>query len=143
MRRTDALQSHNVIWWWFIQKRSEDKFTHLRVQLSSFSPHWLYKTMTRHLERQYKSDKSGPLFCLQYLPTTAVNKHHQGTNNAAKKAKRQARESPAISIVEKNKKIQILRYIISLGLFQMRKFGLEQDNRTLKPQRAVTDKRLT
>lgn len=91
-----ALQSHYVIWWWFIQKRSEDKFTHLRSHLSSFSPHWLYKTMTRHLERQNKSDKSGSLFCLQNFPTTAVNKYHQGTNNPVKKAKKQARESPAI-----------------------------------------------
>lgn len=95
-RSTVALQSHHVIWWWFIQKRSEDKFTHLRSQLSSFSPHWLYKTMARHLEKQNKSDKSGPLFCLQYFPTTAVNKHYQGTNNTTKKAKKQARESPAI-----------------------------------------------
>lgn len=96
VRSRVALQSRYVIWWWFIQKRSEDKFTHLRSRLSSFSPHWLYKTMTRHLERQNKSDKSGPLFCLQYFTTTAVNKHHQVINNTAKKAEKQARESPAI-----------------------------------------------
>lgn len=80
-----ALQSHYVIWWWFSQKRSEDNFTHLRSQLSSFSLRWLWKRVTKHLEKQRKSDESRPLFCIQYFPTTAINKQHQGTNNTAKK----------------------------------------------------------
>lgn len=45
-------------------------------------------------------------------------------------------------IVEKNEKIQILRQIVSLGLFQMGKMTLDQKNRTFKSQQVVTDKTL-